>query len=93
MVMPNSWVAMNSSNAERYGGGFVRSQAASPEVSGDMTALPSNTAPIGSGLAGLDTSSGLVMIGAIAAVSFGLMAFATTVRVGHAEAHVGVGKS
>lgn len=84
----STWAVMNGSVADKYGGSWLRPQSASPEATGDMTSLTPQAA---SGSTG-GPSEGLMAIGVVALISFGLMAFATTVRVGKAEAHVGVGK-
>lgn len=91
----STWAAANSTIAEKYGGSFLRQQAASPAVAGGMSELPAASAGAtsSSGVAAVfDSGSGLVAIGAVALISLGLMAFSTTVRVGHAEAHAGVGE-
>lgn len=90
MTQRNTWAAMDSSIAEKYGGSWLRPQSAAPEAAGDMSSL--NHVRPATGSSPLSAHSGLVGVGVLAAVSIGLMAFATTVRVGHAEAHVGVGK-
>lgn len=80
--------------AERFGGAFLRGGGgASPAAAGGMSELPAVAgAPSSGGLRdALHPSTGLFAVFAVAAVSFGLMAFSTTVRVGHAEAHAGVG--
>lgn len=96
MTQRSTWAAVNGSVSDKYGGSFLRAQQASPETTGDMSSLASingTSTSASSGLAAsFDSSHGLMAVGAVALVSFGLMAFATTVRVGHAEAHVGVGE-
>lgn len=79
---------------DRYGGSFLRSQGqASPATSGNMSELPKTaTTPTGGLLAGAKPGTGLFTFGLIAAVSVGLMAASTTVRVGHATASASVGK-
>lgn len=85
--------------ADKYGGAFLRHQSASPAASGSMSELPTaaTTPTGGTGATGLlssfHPSTGMFALAVIAAASFGLMAFSTTVRVGHGEAHVGVGKT
>lgn len=92
----STWALSSADVASKYGGSWMRQQSASPAVAGGMTELASvnkaATAPA-SGIKGaLESGSGLIAFGGLAAISLGLMAFATTVRIGHAEGHVGVGK-
>jgi hypothetical protein len=79
---------------DRYGGSFLRYQGqASPAAGGGMSELPkAAAAPTGHPLEGLRPGSGLFAFGVVAAVSVGLMAFSTTVRVGSASASASVGK-
>lgn len=79
---------------DRYGGSFLRDhRQASPAAAGGMSELPKAAAsPTGHPLAGIRPGSGLFTFGVIAAVSVGLMAVSTTVRVGHATASASVGK-
>lgn len=87
-----SW--LTGSYTERYGGAFLGYQGqASPAAAGGMSELPKAAAsPTGDVLANLRPGSGLFAFGVLAAISVGLMAFSTTVRVGHATASASVGK-
>lgn len=90
--MNNDW--FTGDFTDRYGGAFLRYQGqASPAAGAGMSELPKAAAsPTASLLEGIKPGSGLFAFGAIAAVSVGLMAFSTTVRVGHATASASVGK-
>lgn len=90
--MNDSWFTGNYT--DRYGGSFLRYQGqASPAASSGMSELPkAAAAPTGHPLQGLRPGTGLFTFGVIAAVSVGLMAVSTTVRVGHATASASVGK-
>lgn len=91
--MNNDW--FTGDFTDRYGGAFLRYQGqASPATSGNMSELPkAATNPTTGGiLAGVRPGTGLFAFGIIAAVSVGLMAVSTTVRVGHATASASVGK-
>lgn len=90
--MNNDWFSGDFS--DHYGGSFLGHQGqASPAASGGMSELPKVSAsPTGSLLAGIKPGSGLFAFGVVAAVSVGLMAFSTTVRVGSASASASVGK-
>lgn len=92
MQHEESW--LTGSYTDRYGGAFLSNQGqASPAAAGHMSELPKiGASPTGHPLAGLAPGTGLFAFGAIAAVSLGLMAFSTTVRVGHASASASVGK-
>lgn len=90
--MNNDW--FTGDFTDRYGGSFLKYQGqASPAAAGGMSELPKVSAsPTGHPLAGIKPGSGLFAFGVVAAVSLGLMAFSTTVRVGHASASASVGK-
>jgi hypothetical protein len=82
-----SWVA--SEPAQKYGGGFLGEQKASPNAS----PLPGVAGPSIKGTASpLSPSGPLFWIGVIAAASVGLMAYSTSVRVGPASASLSLGK-
>lgn len=89
----DSW--FTGSYTDRYGGAFLRAGQgqASPAASGNMSELPKiGASPNGHALGGLRPGTGLFAFGIVAAVSIGLMAVSTTVRVGHATASASVGK-
>lgn len=90
--MNEAWFTGNYT--DRYGGSFLRYQGqASPAAAGGMSELPKASAsPTGHALAGIAPGTGLFAFGIVAAVSIGLMAFSTTVRVGGASASASVGK-
>lgn len=83
-----SWLA--SSPADKYGGGFLTPQKASP----DRSELPKVAAPsLSAGASSpLSPSGPLFWVGVIAAASVGLMAYSTSVRVGPASASLSLGK-
>lgn len=90
--MNNDW--FTGSYGDRFGGSLMGYQGqASPAASAGMSELPKVAAsPTGSLLDGIKPGSGLFAFGVVAAVSVGLMAFSTTVRVGGASASASVGK-
>lgn len=82
------WVA--PSPDVKYGGGFIREQRASQNV----TALPGVAGPSAAPAAvhPLHPSGPLFWAGLFVAASVGLMAYSTTVRVGPVSAGVTIGK-
>ncbi|NUR04301.1 MAG: hypothetical protein HOY79_49710 [Streptomyces sp.] len=90
--MDEQW--MTGSYTDRYGGAFLKYMGqASPAASGHMSELPKiGTSPSGHPLAGFRPGTGLFVFGLVAAVSIGLMAVSTTVRVGGASASASVGR-
>jgi hypothetical protein len=90
--MNNDW--FTGDFGDKYGGALMGYQGqASPAAGGGMSELPKvAAAPTGSLLDGIKPGTGLFAFGVIAAVSVGLMAFSTTVRVGGASASASVGK-
>lgn len=90
--MGDQWFV--GSFADRYGGAFLGSQGQSPAAAGHMSELPKiGAAPTGGPLDGIRPGSGLFFFGVLAAISLGLMAVSTTVRVGPAKASVSAGKT
>lgn len=90
--MNNDW--FTGSYGDRYGGAFLSNQGqASPATSGNMSELPKAATSATTGLLGaIGPGSGLFAFAVIAALSLGLMAASTTVRVGSATASASVGK-
>ena len=90
--MNNDW--FTGGFGDQYGGAFLRYQGqASPATAGNMSELPKTATSPTSGLLGsLGPGTGLFAFAAIAALSLGLMAASTTVRVGSATASASVGK-
>jgi len=90
--MNNSW--FTGSYGDQFGGAFLRYQGqASPATAGDMSELPKTaTTATGNLMSALGPGSGLFAFAVIAALSLGLMAASTTVRVGSATASASVGK-
>lgn len=82
------------SYADRWGGAFLTAQSASPAAAGGMSELTKvGAAPTATPLSGMRPGTGFFAFAVIAAISVGLMAFSTTVRVGPAKASASVGKS
>lgn len=81
------WAAQPPEN--KYGGAFVSTQ----HKATDASPLPGVAGPVpSSATSALSPHSPLFWVGALAAVSVGLMAYSTTVRVGPVSASVKAGK-
>lgn len=89
--MNEDW--FTGSYADRWGGAFLSAQGASPAAAGGMSELPKiGHAPTGHPMSGLKPGGGFFAFAVLAAISVGLMAVSTTVRVGPAKASVSAGK-
>lgn len=85
--MSASWIA--PSPAHKYGGSFVRPQHTTTDDAA-MTRAAGPAPPAAGGM--WSPRSPLFWFGAIAATSFGLIAYSTTVRVGGTEVSASIGK-
>lgn len=86
--MTAAWIA--PSPAEKYGGSFARPQ----RTTSDTSAAAAVAGPPKPGAGGTwSPREPLFWFGVIAATSLGLMAYSTTVRVGHTEVSASIGQA
>lgn len=86
--MAGGWIA--PSPGEKYGGSIATNDKATRDATALTSVAPAAVQSMGSALA---PGEPLFWFGIVAAVSVGLMAYSTTVRVGSATVDLDIGKT